>query len=105
MPDSAGNHDNVWSGTVSRHSSELAANNHAIFMLYVGRISEAKAILEKTVDSSPVFATLLFNLSTIYELCGETATSNKLALIDKIAAQEPEATCGGWEHPAVDFKL
>ena len=50
--------------------------------------------------SSP---TLLFNLSTMYELCTERATSLKLKLAETVA--EMDGSPGGWERSNADFKL
>jgi hypothetical protein len=60
-------------------------------------------VLEDAVDSGSSSHTLLFNLSTIYELCSEKNRNLKMRLADKVAALEP--TSAGWEKLNSDFKL
>ncbi len=47
--------------------------------------------------------TLLFNLSTIYELCAERSKPLKLELAQRVADMKP--TTRGWERGNADFKL
>lgn len=47
--------------------------------------------------------TLLFNLSTTYELCTERNRNLKLRLVEKVADQDE--TVKGWEKSNADFKL
>lgn len=48
--------------------------------------------MEALVDEGTVFPGLVFNLATIYELCGETARELKLGLAEKVAATGREMT-------------
>ncbi|OJD32442.1 tetratricopeptide repeat protein 15 [Diplodia corticola] len=85
----------------------MVTQNRAVCLLYVGRIADARALLEDLIDhgenSSYAFHALTFNLSTIYELCTERSRERKLELVDKVSALEPSAM--GWERQAGDFKL
>lgn len=47
--------------------------------------------------------TLIFNLSTAYELCTERNRNLKLALAEKVA--DLDETAKGWEKSNADFKL
>lgn len=47
--------------------------------------------------------TLLFNLTTMYELCTDRSKSLNIKLAEKVAEMEP--TPRGWEKVNVDFKL
>lgn len=64
---------------------------------------QGKALLEELVASGKSSPTLLFNLSTMYELCTERATALKLGLSETVAAME--GGLGGWERTNADFKL
>lgn len=47
--------------------------------------------------------TLLFNLSTMYELCTERNRAMKIKLTERLAGLD--ATESGWEKTNADFKL
>lgn len=47
--------------------------------------------------------TLLFNLTTMYELATDRAKGLKTRLAERVAALEPSAQ--GWEKTNADFKL
>lgn len=47
--------------------------------------------------------TLLFNLTTMYELCTERPRPLKIKLSEKVAAMDE--TEEGWERTNADFKL
>lgn len=47
--------------------------------------------------------TLLFNLSTVYELCTEKNRNLKMKLTERVAAMDESQT--GWEKSNGDFKL
>lgn len=66
-------------------------------------ISQGKAQLEKLVDEGYASHTLLFNLSTMYELCSDQAKTLKLRLAERVAGMAP--TPSGWEKTNADFKL
>ena len=64
---------------------------------------QGREILEGLVDSGLSSHTLLFNLSTMYELCTERNRGLKVKLTERVAAMD-ESTAG-WEKANMDFKL
>lgn len=60
-------------------------------------------MLESLVSSGYASHTLLFNLTTMYELCTDRPRALKLRLTEQVAAIEPSAR--GWEKTNADFKL
>lgn len=64
---------------------------------------QGRDILEGLVDSGLSSHTLLFNLSTMYELCTEKNRNLKMRLSEKVAAMEESSK--GWEKTTADFKL
>lgn len=87
-------------------TNELLAQNLSTCLLYTGRITEAREILERIARESPAaWPVLLFNLSTVYELCTDRAVERKTGLARHLALQSPVASCGGWERGNADFKL
>jgi len=85
--------------------NEMVAQNLAVCLLYTGHIIEARELLQDRVDTSPVFPGLLFNLSTLYELCTERSVERKTQLAQRVASREPAPESGGWERANVEFKL
>ncbi|OAA65193.1 Tetratricopeptide-like helical [Niveomyces insectorum RCEF 264] len=82
---------------------EMIGVNLAVCLLYVGKLEEGRALLESLVDAGYSSHTLLFNLSTMYELCTDRAKSQKQQLAQRVADMEPSAK--GWEKANADFKL
>ena len=66
-------------------------------------VKQGRALLEQLVDSGRSSHTLLFNLSTMYELCTDRSRALKVRLSEKVAAMEPRPE--GWEKTNADFKL
>jgi hypothetical protein len=64
---------------------------------------QGRDILEGLVDSGLSSHTLLFNLTTMYELCTDRSKALKGKLAEKVAGMEP--TPRGWEKSNADFKL
>ncbi|KAK1827348.1 hypothetical protein QBC39DRAFT_420549 [Podospora conica] len=93
----------MWEGLRGGEGGEMVGVNMAVCLLYVGRMQEGKALLEELVASGKSSPTLLFNLSTMYELCTERATALKLELSETVAAMD--GSLGGWERSNADFKL
>lgn len=60
-------------------------------------------MLEGLVDSGYTSHTLLFNLTTMYELCTDKSRNLKAKLAEKVAGME--VTTKGWEKSNADFKL
>ncbi|ORX92710.1 hypothetical protein BCR34DRAFT_580933 [Clohesyomyces aquaticus] len=85
-------------------TNPMVTQNLAVSLLYTGRISEAREILTQLTDESPPFHSLIFNLSTIYELCSERNRERKMALAEKMAARNGDGKVG-WEIGSAEFKL
>ena len=81
------------------------ASNLATCLLYTGHVAEARTIMQELLGRRPAFAGLLFNLSTIYELCTAQARDRKKSLVDQVAEKMPSFENGGWERPSAEFKL
>lgn len=64
---------------------------------------QGREVLEGLVNSGLSSHTLLFNLSTMYELCTEKNRSLKIKLTERAAGMETSAA--GWEKTNADFKL
>ncbi|XMA10927.1 hypothetical protein WAI453_003718 [Rhynchosporium graminicola] len=99
--------------------------NLGVCYLYLGRMDEARTILESLISTSHSFHALTFNLSTIYELCTERSRALKIGLAEKVAGMQNEMLGegtmdgvgegmgiggsgvgkGGWEKVNGDFKL
>ncbi|RSL69748.1 hypothetical protein CEP54_002189 [Fusarium duplospermum] len=92
-----------WRELKETMDDEMVGVNTAVCLLYLGRIQEGKEILEELVDSGLSSHTLLFNLSTMYELCTEKHRNLKLKLTERVAAME--VSSAGWEKTNSDFKL
>ncbi|KAL6880783.1 hypothetical protein J3F83DRAFT_719818 [Trichoderma novae-zelandiae] len=92
-----------WQEFDSSMADEMIGVNQAVCLIYLGRIQEGRAILERLVDSGLSSHTLLFNLSTIYELCSERNRILKARLTDRVANLEESPF--GWEKTNADFKL
>lgn len=95
-----------WQTLVAEHpDNELFAQNAAVSLLYTGHITSARDVFEDLASPMPMFPTLLFNLSTVYELCSERAPERKTALTEQAAAKAPGPQSGGWERATFEFKL
>ncbi|KAF4447993.1 Tetratricopeptide repeat protein 15 [Fusarium austroafricanum] len=93
----------AWKELKESMDDEMVGVNTAVCLLYLGRIQEGRAILEGLVDSGLSSHTLLFNLSTMYELCTERHKNLKTKLTERVAGME--ASAAGWEKTNSDFKL
>ncbi|KAK1838285.1 hypothetical protein CCHR01_19086 [Colletotrichum chrysophilum] len=117
-----------WRGLKEQVMDEMIGVNMAVCLLYTGKLTEvrrqtpfsyllllppsyvivhtdkvARASLEDMVGDGYSSHTLLFNLSTTYELCTERNRNLKLRLVEKVADQDE--TVKGWEKSNADFKL
>ncbi|KAK8143906.1 hypothetical protein G3M48_006563 [Beauveria asiatica] len=92
-----------WHALRAALDDEMVSVNTAICLLYLGRIVEGRDILEGLVDKGFSSRTLLFNLSTMYELCTEKNKALKTRLTERVAAMKESAV--GWERVNADFKL
>ncbi|KAF6842237.1 hypothetical protein CMUS01_03302 [Colletotrichum musicola] len=93
----------TWRGLKEEVTDEMIGVNMAVCLLYVGKLTEARSLLEDMVGSGYSSHTLIFNLSTTYELCTERNRNLKLALAEKVA--DLDETAKGWEKSNGDFKL
>ncbi|XXG98154.1 hypothetical protein Hte_004475 [Hypoxylon texense] len=82
---------------------EMVGVNLTVCLLYTGKMTEARDILEGLVDAGQTSHTLLFNLTTMYELCTDRHKNLKMRLAERVASKEP--TSQGWEKTNADFKL
>lgn len=87
------------------NANELAAQNEGVFLLYTGHIQNALHNLEQLVEKGPLFATLLFNLSTINELCSDKAQIRKQDLAVKLASRPAHSLTAAWERSTAELKL
>lgn len=67
------------------------------------RGKQGRALLESLVRAGRASHTLLFNLTTMYELCTDRSRALKVELSEKVAAMEQAGE--GWEKTNADFKL
>ncbi|KAI9734688.1 MAG: hypothetical protein M1834_002290 [Cirrosporium novae-zelandiae] len=85
-------------------NNAMVAQNQAVCLLYGGKVNEAHSLLNSLLGSTTVpFPTLIFNVSTLYDLCYRDSTAKKEELAAKIAAKTPREE--GWERDWEDFKL
>ena len=94
-----------WQTQQDSEAGPLTANNLAVSLLYTGRIQSSHDILEELAQTQPGFPALLFNLSTVYELCTERAMDRKTSLISSMVGKAPAPDAGGWEKATFEFKL
>lgn len=86
-------------------SDPMYSTNLAVCLLYMGKMDEARSILESLVDErQQSFHALTFNLCTVYELCSERSQALKMGLAGKLAGLEDRGVVG-WEKDNVDLKL
>ncbi|KAJ5601505.1 hypothetical protein N7510_011039 [Penicillium lagena] len=88
----------------TRTDDALVAQNLAVCLLYMGRLDEARVLLESQVSANHSFSSLVFNLSTVYELCSDGASSLKGQLAASIA-QQPVSGHTNLDRPNADLKL
>jgi len=92
-----------WEALREKSQDEMVGVNAAVCLLYLGRLQEGREIMEELVNSGFSSHTLLFNLSTVYELCADKNRNLKMALTERTAAMAEGPA--GWEKQTADFKL
>ncbi|KAL2153578.1 hypothetical protein VTH82DRAFT_4733 [Thermothelomyces myriococcoides] len=92
-----------WKALREQVDDEMVGVNLAVCLLYVGKMQEARELLEQLVESGRSSRTLLFNLSTMYELCTDRSRALKMRLAEKVAAVGDRTR--GWDKTNADFKL
>lgn len=96
----------AWRGLMDTELEHaLAVSNATVGSIYMGNIVGALGGLERAVETLPPFPGLLFNLSTVYELCTERGLERKTALMQQLATRDLGPLCGGAERSILDFKL
>ncbi|KAJ5382668.1 hypothetical protein N7517_000579 [Penicillium concentricum] len=88
----------------TRTDGALVAQNLAVCLLYIGQLDESRQLLEAQVSSNHSFGSLIFNLSTVYELCTDSATQMKGQLADMLSKQ-PAIGQTNLDRPNSDLKL
>ncbi|XP_072554836.1 trafficking protein particle complex subunit 12 [Paramormyrops kingsleyae] len=72
----------------------VANNNAAVCLLYLGRLKESLGQLEGLVQRDPTLylhESVLFNLTTMYELESSRSTQKKQALLEAVACREGDS--------------
>ncbi|XP_068573831.1 trafficking protein particle complex subunit 12 [Cebidichthys violaceus] len=72
----------------------VANNNAAVCLLYLGRLKESLSQLEGLVQQDPALylhESVLFNLTTMYELESSRSTQKKQALLEAVACREGDS--------------
>uniref|UniRef100_A0A671S261 Trafficking protein particle complex subunit 12 n=1 Tax=Sinocyclocheilus anshuiensis TaxID=1608454 RepID=A0A671S261_9TELE len=72
----------------------VASNNAAVCLLYLGRLKESLGQLESLVHKDPALylhESVLFNLTTMYELESSRSTQKKQALLEATACREGDS--------------
>ncbi|KAJ5683289.1 hypothetical protein N7462_006454 [Penicillium macrosclerotiorum] len=87
-----------------RSDEALVAQNLAVCLLYTGQLDEACTLLESQVSANHSFSSLIFNLSTVYELCSDNAGQLKGQLATTIS-KHPMSGQTNLDRPNADFKL
>lgn len=75
-------------------NNPVANNNAAVCLLYLGRLKESLGQLESLVQQDPAFylhESVLFNLTTMYELESSRSTQKKQALLEAVAGREGDS--------------
>ncbi|OJK05229.1 hypothetical protein ASPACDRAFT_38800 [Aspergillus aculeatus ATCC 16872] len=87
-----------------RPDEAIIQQNLAVCLLYTGRLNEAREVLESLIQKEHSFPSLVYNLSTIYELCSEKAGKLKTDLVETVAKQ-PVTGVLNLDRPSADFKI
>ncbi|KAK3537738.1 hypothetical protein QTP70_017874, partial [Hemibagrus guttatus] len=75
-------------------NNPVANNNAAVCLLYLGRLKESLSQLESLVQQDPALylhESVLFNLTTMYELESSRSTQKKQALLEAVAGREGDS--------------
>ncbi|KAM5319786.1 trafficking protein particle complex subunit 12 isoform 2-T2 [Glossophaga mutica] len=75
-------------------TNAVANNNAAVCLLYLGRLKDSLRQLEAMVQRDPgrcLHESVLFNLSTMYELESSRSTQKKQALLEAVAGREGDS--------------
>ncbi|XP_054425993.1 trafficking protein particle complex subunit 12 [Pteronotus mesoamericanus] len=75
-------------------TNAVANNNAAVCLLYLGRLKDSLRQLEAMVQRDPgrcLHESVLFNLTTMYELESSRSTQKKQALLEAVASKEGDS--------------
>ncbi|TGZ81447.1 hypothetical protein EX30DRAFT_340730 [Ascodesmis nigricans] len=64
---------------------EWGKANWAVCLLYQGKLKEAREVLEELIEEGKSWPAVVFNLATVYELCGDGSRKLKTELAEKVA--------------------
>ncbi|KAJ9661533.1 hypothetical protein H2198_001913 [Neophaeococcomyces mojaviensis] len=81
--------------------ANVAKQNLAVVYVYVGRITEARKMLEDLVEEGHSFSSLTINLTTIFDLMSDKARDLKIEMVAKLATAQPQSRA----FSNADFKL
>ncbi|KAK6428927.1 hypothetical protein LTR95_014923 [Oleoguttula sp. CCFEE 5521] len=96
---------NAWRSVGEKYpTSDFLQQNAAVCLMYTGRLAESREVLERLAEEYDAYPALLFNLSTVYELCTERAVDRKTDLATSRAAKPATPSSRGWERSNADFK-
>ncbi|KAL4896972.1 hypothetical protein BDV59DRAFT_82443 [Aspergillus ambiguus] len=88
----------------TRSDESMISQNLAVCLLYTGQLNEARQVLEGLLQANHSFGSLVFNLSTVYELCSDKSAKMKTDLVHAISRQ-PVTGHTNLDRPNADFKL
>ena len=104
----------------NRPNEAMISQNLAVCLLYTGQLNEvrdlflgyscciltfqARNLLESLLSSNQSFSSLVFNLSTVYELCSDKSGEMKTNLVETVARQ-PISGNANLDRSNADFKL
>lgn len=80
--------------SVARSPPVQAHNNAAVCLLYLGRLKDSLRQLEALVRQDPAHClheSVLFNLTTMYELESSRSAQKKQALLEAVASKEGDS--------------
>ncbi|KAF8463111.1 hypothetical protein BDZ91DRAFT_732510 [Kalaharituber pfeilii] len=82
--------------TTCKSHNPMARLNTAVSLVYTGRLSEARDIMEDLVEEGNAFWALTFNLATVYELCsdGERTREMKRELAERVVMRGARVEVG-----------
>jgi len=92
--------ENVSGQSEDTDMAALIKQNLAVSYLYLGRIAEARKLLEGLVSDGHSFPSLTINLTTMFDLTSDKSREQKLQLIGKLATREQKRP-----FTNADFKL
>lgn len=81
--------------------ADIAKQNLAVAYLYLGRIQDAKILLDRLIEAGYSFQSLTVNLATIFDLVSDKSRDQKIALVNKLASTQTKKK----SFTNADFKL